>query len=342
MGWSQMGYTHYVGRVGALAVALGVGMAVAITPGVVWADETGEGTQAVDAGPTNPDPTNTSDGENDGGIVSGEPGGGTTTTTTTSGTQSTTVIGGGETPEVTISASTVDTSDTTTEQTPESATPIRGRWLELWEQVAQLILTPTTAEPNTAHDHDSVGDTSFAPSPTSVPTPALAAITPPATSVPTPALAAITPPASDPQPSTTPDGEPTGTTLLTMLTTVANDDGGAGQSGLRIMSLAGRDDTQAVIAANVVNDVPTLDFPAAAPAKPDKALWTIPGISTADITIYAVTLAFAAMLLAACAFSSARSRVIRPSSGGWRAAGRPLTQTATTVLRFSPLSRLLR
>jgi YVTN family beta-propeller protein/VCBS repeat-containing protein len=35
-----MGYTRYVGRVGALAVALGVGAAVASSPGVAWATET--------------------------------------------------------------------------------------------------------------------------------------------------------------------------------------------------------------------------------------------------------------------------------------------------------------
>lgn len=34
-----MGYAKYVGRVGALAVALGIGTAVATTPGVAWADE---------------------------------------------------------------------------------------------------------------------------------------------------------------------------------------------------------------------------------------------------------------------------------------------------------------
>ena len=36
-----MGYAKYIGRVGGLAVALGVGMAVATTPGVAWADDTG-------------------------------------------------------------------------------------------------------------------------------------------------------------------------------------------------------------------------------------------------------------------------------------------------------------
>ena len=302
-------------------------MAVATTPGLVWAEETGDGTSAVDAGPTNPDPITAPDGQDGGGIDAAEPGGDTTTTTTTSGTQSTTVIGGGETPEVTISASTVDTSGTTTEQTPESATPIGGRLLHvihLWEQAAQLIPT-LPAEPNVVRD--SGGDTSFAPSPTSPPTPA---------------LAANTPPASVPQPSTAPDGDPTGTTMLTMLTTLANDGGGAGQVDLPMMSLAGPND-QAPMAARFANDVAILDFPAPASANPDKTLWTIPGRSTADIIMLAVTLFIAATVFAACAFSSARSRMIGPSSGGWRAAaGRPLSQTATTVLRFLPLSRLLR
>ena len=33
-----MGYATYTGRIGALAVALGIGAAVANTPGVAWAD----------------------------------------------------------------------------------------------------------------------------------------------------------------------------------------------------------------------------------------------------------------------------------------------------------------
>ena len=33
-----MGYATYIGRVGALAVALGIGAAVANTPGVAWAE----------------------------------------------------------------------------------------------------------------------------------------------------------------------------------------------------------------------------------------------------------------------------------------------------------------
>ena len=48
-----MGYAKHVGRVGALAVALGIGAAVATTPGVAWAD--GETDTNVEA-PSNPEP----------------------------------------------------------------------------------------------------------------------------------------------------------------------------------------------------------------------------------------------------------------------------------------------
>lgn len=49
-----MGYAKHVGRVGALAVALGIGAAVATTPGVAWATE-GEDGPGVEA-PSNPEP----------------------------------------------------------------------------------------------------------------------------------------------------------------------------------------------------------------------------------------------------------------------------------------------
>ncbi len=46
-----MGQPTSVGRVGALAVALGIGLAVASAPAVAWADESGETASAVDSGP---------------------------------------------------------------------------------------------------------------------------------------------------------------------------------------------------------------------------------------------------------------------------------------------------
>ena len=44
-----MGYANYIGRVGGLAVALGVGMAVASTTGVAWADTTDAGSPSADS-----------------------------------------------------------------------------------------------------------------------------------------------------------------------------------------------------------------------------------------------------------------------------------------------------
>ena len=38
-----MGYVRHIGRVGALAVALGVGMAVATTPGIAYAEPSDSG-----------------------------------------------------------------------------------------------------------------------------------------------------------------------------------------------------------------------------------------------------------------------------------------------------------
>jgi hypothetical protein len=47
---ANMGYAKYIGRVGGLAVALGVGMAVATTPGIGWADDTASASSADAAG----------------------------------------------------------------------------------------------------------------------------------------------------------------------------------------------------------------------------------------------------------------------------------------------------
>src|SRR5690242_15194487 len=51
-----MGYARHVGRVGALAVALGIGAAVATTPGMAWADGTTEDHSAVAESDTNQAP----------------------------------------------------------------------------------------------------------------------------------------------------------------------------------------------------------------------------------------------------------------------------------------------
>lgn len=123
-----MGYSRHVGRVGGLAVALGVGFAVANSPGIALADETGaqntdpatgSTTQndPVDSSPTNTPSSN--DPDDDTAPTSTQ----TTTTTTTS--ETTTVIGGTSAPPVTISSSggatQTSTENTTTQSTPQAS-----------------------------------------------------------------------------------------------------------------------------------------------------------------------------------------------------------------------------
>ena len=61
-----MGHARYVGRVGTLAVALGIGAAVLGGPGVAWADDDGEGSSfasssAPDSGPSSASSSPSSD-----------------------------------------------------------------------------------------------------------------------------------------------------------------------------------------------------------------------------------------------------------------------------------------
>ena len=55
-GRAAVGCSGYIGRVGALAVALGVGFAVATSPGIAWADPNSETNTAPDPGPQAPAP----------------------------------------------------------------------------------------------------------------------------------------------------------------------------------------------------------------------------------------------------------------------------------------------
>ncbi|MFN3006305.1 beta-propeller fold lactonase family protein [Mycolicibacterium wolinskyi] len=58
-----MGYATYIGRVGGLAIALGVGVAIATTPGIAWADESdpSPGGESTTASESQPDPASTSE-----------------------------------------------------------------------------------------------------------------------------------------------------------------------------------------------------------------------------------------------------------------------------------------
>ena len=72
-----MGYANYVGRVGALAVALGIGAAVASTAGMAWAqdgdDPASQSQDSTPPGETPGDPAPDAPGENPGG-GGGDPG----------------------------------------------------------------------------------------------------------------------------------------------------------------------------------------------------------------------------------------------------------------------------
>lgn len=106
-----MGHAKYVGRIGALAVALGIGTAVVTTPGIAWAEEPGapsnDGDTTSQIGPS------TAGADVGGHVDTHDPAANdtndtntttttTTTTTATTATTATTTVGGGSTPTVTF------------------------------------------------------------------------------------------------------------------------------------------------------------------------------------------------------------------------------------------------
>ncbi len=122
-------------------------MALAGTPGVVWAEDTpaadsadgGDSIDNLEAAPVNPSPA--SDGPTD----PGETGPGhTTPTTVTDGQTTTTTIGGSGAPEVTISGTTIEKSDTTPTETP---TPTAAALDPPTAAQAPIPVTDSTAAP---------------------------------------------------------------------------------------------------------------------------------------------------------------------------------------------------
>ncbi|KUH97772.1 hypothetical protein AU188_19245 [Mycobacterium sp. IS-3022] len=273
-------------------MALGVGFAVATTPGLALAEEgsaagaRGEETSSVDTKSADAEPaTESGDEGNDGG---GDPGArdeqtNTTSTTTTTGNQSTTVIGGGGSPQVTISGSTITSSGTSTQQTLESSAP-----------TATADATPTpvveaTGTPKTP---------SYTP-PEPTPTPNVA-----------PAPQPSTVPESDPHPSTAPGGlnsliagegdltadEGGNRTSTTIFTALDSTDPDAGQFGMRMSVGNGLDETQKTMAADLPTGLNTLDAPAPAPAvtppDPFEAIMVFTGSIISQV-VNAVTAALA-------------------------------------------------
>lgn len=130
-----VGYAKHVGRVGALAVALGIGTAVITTPGVAWADDETT-TSNVDNQTQAPSTDNTPNDTPGGGHESPESHVGTQDSTPTAGsgtaigtnTGSGTSIGVGDGPDVTLNVQTVTTDE------PVVKTPA----------VDPIVVTPTS------------------------------------------------------------------------------------------------------------------------------------------------------------------------------------------------------
>lgn len=98
---SSSAYAKYIGRVGALAVAVGVTGAMATTPGIAWADDASTGTST--SGTTTGGGADSTPGATTGGT---DPAGGATTTATTTGTGTTGTTTTGSTTTGTTTAGT--------------------------------------------------------------------------------------------------------------------------------------------------------------------------------------------------------------------------------------------
>jgi len=142
-----VGCAKYVGRVGALAVALGIGTAVITSPGIAWADETGT---TSDDGPSEsgsaPAGANAETGSPSASTPGAEENGAITTTTTQQGSTTTTVGGGASGPTVTFGGTTNTGSigGATTEDSPPPPPPGSSTAAPVTESAAPATADPTT------------------------------------------------------------------------------------------------------------------------------------------------------------------------------------------------------
>ena len=137
-----MGYAKHVGRVGALAVALGVGAAVATTPGIAWAD-TGSGASSTDSaggGATSTSTGSPSSTSSPGSSASSAPASDTQPTTTTASTGSSSSQPGGD---VVVSSSGAHTSTTSAKSSSIKTTKA--------PKASKPAKPPANAAPTAAH-----------------------------------------------------------------------------------------------------------------------------------------------------------------------------------------------
>jgi hypothetical protein len=151
-----VGSAKYVGRVGALAVALGIGTAVVTTPGIAWADGTGassndgpsqetSGTGATgDSGAQTATAGNDATGSNQ--DTADQKSTTTSTVTTTQGSTTTTVSGGGSTPTVTFGSSSNTGSIGSTHEDVPPSVPSTAATAE----VVAGTVSPSAVEATTA------------------------------------------------------------------------------------------------------------------------------------------------------------------------------------------------
>jgi len=163
-----VGSSKYIGRVGALAVALGIGTAWVTTPGIAWADENAssntdgpsQDTSGGDAPGTTNDvnpPTSTT-GQDAGDHDNTLPTMGATTTTTTQGSSTITTVGGNG-PTVTVAGSTntgaIGAHDDAPAQSPTTTAEVSGETISTTTGAAEAIagtpqMTPTATAIATA------------------------------------------------------------------------------------------------------------------------------------------------------------------------------------------------
>jgi VCBS repeat-containing protein len=146
-----MGTSKYIGRVGGLAVALGVGIAIATTPGVAWADDTASASSGGTAGTA--DATGTSGpSESDGTSTSTETTPETTDPSTAAGSQTdgASTAGSGS-----VGAPTSDTSastDASVRQVPRGMVLTTGGKRSLSESSSDTSAEGEVAAESTTED----------------------------------------------------------------------------------------------------------------------------------------------------------------------------------------------
>ena len=190
-----MGTAKYIGRVGGLAVALGVGVAIATTPGVAWAEPDSTSSSSSESSTSGSSSESSTSGSSSEASTSGSTGDSTSTSPAESSTES--------------QDSSADSSSTTS----EDSTPSTG---EMKVDSIGGALTSTTTGSDTSETADDAAGTDEDPATTAEEPEAVSAPTvdtspppsPVAEPVPSVSEPSIVPESPKPQPISEPDAKP--------------------------------------------------------------------------------------------------------------------------------------